>query len=143
MYVPKRRTLASTASKMCLRESPTRFTIEPSLDVIAIMGGILPSSATPKKHLDMMTTRSRGMLYSFRALPTSSSDLPMLYTSAVSHVLIPIWYAWCRSGRDSSSFSTHSNQSGVPYDMHPRITRETFKPDSPSRTYSMVVAANN
>lgn len=76
MYVPRRSTLASTASKMCLRDKPVRLTKGPSFVADAAMGGNLPSSSTPKKHLVRITTRLRGMLYFFRAFPTTSSDLP-------------------------------------------------------------------
>jgi hypothetical protein len=48
MYVPRRSTLASTASKMCLRDSPTWFTMSPSFVNIAAKGGCEPFAATPK-----------------------------------------------------------------------------------------------
>jgi hypothetical protein len=34
----------------------------------------------------------------------------------------------------SSSPSTHGCHSGEPYDMHPKMIRETFRPDLPKRT---------
>lgn len=76
MYVPSRSTLASTASKICFRDRPTRLTKAPSLRADAAIGGKLPSSSTPKKHLVRMTTRLRGMLYFFRALPRMASERP-------------------------------------------------------------------
>lgn len=77
IYVPSRLTLASTASKMCFRDSPTRLTqTGPSLVEVAAMGADRPSSSTPKKHLVRMTTRSRGMENCFRALPMISSERP-------------------------------------------------------------------
>ena len=49
----------------------------------------------------------------------------------VSQVLIPTLYACSSSGRASSSFKTQSCHAGSPYDMAPRITFETFRPDFP------------
>lgn len=85
IYVPSRRTLLSTASRMCLRDSPTRFTHGPSLILLAAMSVCCCescSSHTPVKHLVMMTTRLRGMLYLVRALPMMRSETPCEYMSA-------------------------------------------------------------
>lgn len=60
------------------------------------------SSLVAQKHLVMMTTLCLGISYFFSALPTISSDAPLEYMLAVSHVLMPMSYAalssstpWC------------------------------------------------
>jgi hypothetical protein len=60
----------------------------------------------------------------------------------VSHVLIPTLYACSSSGRASSSFRTQSCHAGSPYDMAPRMTFETFRPDFP-RLYGHDVSVSN
>lgn len=51
------------------------------------------SSLVAQKHLVRMTTLCRGISYFFNALPTISSDAPLEYMLAVSHVLMPMSYA--------------------------------------------------
>jgi hypothetical protein len=82
MYVPSRLTLASTASKMCFRERPTRFTMGPSLVDTVEIGGWPPVVSTPKNTLDRMTTLERGISKTLNAFPTICSDFPLLYVSA-------------------------------------------------------------
>jgi hypothetical protein len=48
IYVPSRLTLSSTASKMCLRDKPMRFTKAPSFVLTAEMGSCSVPSFTPK-----------------------------------------------------------------------------------------------
>lgn len=81
-----------------------------------------PSSSTNWKHLDMMTTFERGMLYSLMAAPTISSDLPFEYVSATSHVLMPRSKAYLRTGRASSLSRSYGCQFLSPNLIHPRMT---------------------
>ena len=82
IYVPSLFVLACTASRICLRDNPTRFTIRPSLIVAAYIDSCgSPGPLVPKRHLVMSTTFSRGMLYVERALPIISSDRPLEYKS--------------------------------------------------------------
>ncbi len=55
-------------------------------------------------------------------------------TPAVSKVCIPASYAALMCLMPSSSGMTQSCHSELPYDMHPRIILDTFKPDLPKRT---------
>src|SRR5262245_37235304 len=82
------------------------------------------------------TTLSRAV-NSFSVWPRNSSLTPREYMSAVSKKLTPASIARLINGRPSVASRTHGRHFGVPYVMHPRHSRDTFKPDEPSRTYSM------
>lgn len=68
-------------------------------------------------------------------------DIDRTYTSicicmgiTVSQVLIPLLYACSINGSASSSSNTQSCHCFVPYDMAPRMTLETLRPELPSLT---------
>lgn len=111
----------------------------------------------------MMTTLLLGMLNFFIALPSTISDLPLEYVSAVSckglespskyrpparsalhylltHVLMPPSQAALMTFKLSSSSRTHGDPSHLlePNDMHPRMTLDTLRPLLPSLTWTAI-----
>lgn len=75
------------------------------------------------------------MLYVLIALAMISSDRPLLYIFAVSHVLMPRSNAAFRRGRASGSDRHQGIQRGSPKDMAPRMGLETRRPEAPSWMY--------
>src|SRR3954447_3259202 len=115
MYsTPRRRSEASIALMMCLRERPPMF----GPDVIG------------KKTFVAMTSSSR-LPNSRSARPVTSSLAPSEYMSAVSKKLIPASMARLKNGRAASSSRIHGRHFDDPYVMHPRQTRETLRPVLP------------
>lgn len=91
---------------------------------------------TAAKHLVIITSLSRGMLYVLIAFAKISSDTPFEYTFAVSQVFIPLSYAAFKIGRVSASLVTQGCQRESPKDIPPTMGLEILSPDEPRRVYS-------
>jgi len=98
----------------------------------------LRAIGTHTKHVLKRTSLFRGMLYCLRAFSITSSDLPLEYTSVVSHGFKPTSYACLRSGKAATSSMTHSCHSGLPKDIAPKTTLEILRPELPSLVYSIL-----
>ena len=62
----------------------------------------------------------------------SITHIHMVEVDTVSQVLIPLLYACSINGSASSSSNTQSCHCFEPYDMAPRMTLETLRPELPS-----------
>src|SRR5262245_62409533 len=96
-------------------------------------------SCISKNTLVASTTSSR-RVYLFTARPTISSELPKLYTLAVSQNVMPSSTACRNKGSAASSPSDHSlkPREVSPKLMQPSAMRLTFRPALPRWVYSMV-----